>query len=98
MAFIQIVEFSTSRVDEMRQRSEQYRADTEGTRTARRATLCKNRDHEGRYMIVAEFDSYEEAMQNSELPETQAMAEDMAKLADGPPTFYNLEVVEVWEG
>ena len=45
-------------------------------------------------MIVATFDSYEAAMANSEDPRTQAMAADMAKLSDGPPTFYNLDLIE----
>ena len=40
------------------------------------------------------FDSYESAMKNSELPITQEFAEKMGTVADGPPTFYNLNVVE----
>ena len=33
-------------------------------------------------------------MRNSEDPRTQALAADMAKLADGPPTFYNLDLID----
>ncbi len=33
-------------------------------------------------------------MRNSELPETQALAEKMGALVDGPPTFVDLDVVE----
>jgi hypothetical protein len=40
------------------------------------------------------FDSYESAMQNSGLPETQAAAEHFAKMSDGPPVFYDLDIVE----
>ncbi len=97
MAFIQIVEFKTSKLDEMRERSDQYRKDTEGKRTSGKATLCKDRDNEGNYFLLVEFDSYEEAMKNSELPETQALSEEMAKLGDGTPTFHNLDEVESWE-
>lgn len=94
MGFIQIVEFDTTKLDEMRQRSDQYLKDTEGKRSSRRATMCRDRDRENHYFLIVEFDSYEDAMKNSELPETQAMAEDMAKLGDGPPTFHNLDVVQ----
>jgi len=40
------------------------------------------------------FDSYESAMVNSSLPETQAVAEQYAKLTDSPPVFYDLDVVD----
>lgn len=96
MAFIQIVEFKTTKLDEMRERSDQYRQETEGKRTSQKATLSKDRDNENTYFLLVEFESYEDAMKNSELPETQALAEDMAKLGDGPPTFHNLDVVESW--
>ena len=45
-------------------------------------------------MTIVEFPSYEEAMKNNELPETAAVAA-MQKLADGPPTFYNLDLERV---
>jgi hypothetical protein len=97
VAFIQIVEFDTSRIDEMRARSEQYRQQSEGSRTTGKATMCADRDRPGHYFIIVEFDSYEEAMKNSELPETQALARDMGELASGPPSFHNLDVVESFE-
>jgi hypothetical protein len=37
---------------------------------------------------------YESAMENSKLPVTQQFSQRMMALADGPPTFYNLEVIE----
>lgn len=95
MKFVQIVEFRTSKIDEMKARGTQYEQETGAGRRAK-GTLVADRDNPGRYMIIAEFDSYEEAMKNSEAPETQQLAADMAKLADGPPTFYNLDVVEVF--
>jgi hypothetical protein len=33
-------------------------------------------------------------MENSELPETQASAQEYRKLSDGPPVFYDLDIVE----
>jgi hypothetical protein len=44
---------------------------------------------------VVEFPSYEDAMSNSNLPETSAFAEKLAELCDTPPTFRNLDVVRL---
>ena len=44
------------------------------------------------------FDSYESAMENSALPETQATAEQYSKMSDGPPVFYDLDVLPVQPG
>lgn len=65
-----------------------------GRTTARRRTLCADRDTPGRYFNVVYFDSYESAMENSNLPVTQEFAQKMMALADGAPTFYNLDVVD----
>jgi len=48
----------------------------------------------GRYFAVVFFDSFESAMKNSGLPETQAAAEQYAKLSDSHPVFYDLDVIE----
>lgn len=98
MGFIQFVEFATSNIDEMRELGRKYQEETAGRRTTSRAVLCADRDTPGRYVVVGEFASYEEAMKNSELPETQAMSAEMGKLADGPASFRNLDVLEVWGG
>ena len=93
MAFIQTVEFTTTRPDEVRAVVDEYRASTEG-RTSGRGTVCADRDQPDRYITIVEFDSYEDAMKNSELPETSAMAAKMMELCDGPPIFRNLDVIE----
>jgi len=98
MGFVQFVEFTTSNIDEMRELGRKYQEDTLGQRTGSRGTLCADRDTPGRYVVVAEFASYEDAMKNNELPETQKLSEEMGKLADGPASFRNLDVLEVWGG
>ena len=98
MAFIQTIEYSTSRIDEIRQLIDDFRSSTEGTRTTVKGTVCSDRDQANTYITIVEFSSHEEAMRNSELPETTALAEAMAKLCDGPPTFRNLDVLETFEG
>jgi len=39
------------------------------------------------------FDSYESAMENFNLPETQASAEQYMKMSDGPPVFHDLDIL-----
>jgi hypothetical protein len=42
---------------------------------------------------IVEFPSYDDAMRNSQLPETSAFAEKMMTLCDGEAVFRNLDVV-----
>jgi hypothetical protein len=94
MAFIQIIEGHTSKVDEIRALEVEWRAQTEGKRTLRRGIVATDRNDPTHFFILAFFDSYESAMENSSLPETGAFAEKQMALLDGPPTFHDLEVVE----
>jgi alpha-acetolactate decarboxylase len=89
--FLQIIEYTTSRFDEVRALGES-RVDTDPDSLARRVTVTANRDKPGTYLTIVEFDSYESAMKNSERSQTREFAEQMQKLCDGPPTFYNLDV------
>ena len=92
MGFIQIVEYRTSRRDEVDALHKQWEeADSAGMEV--RVVDCADRDQPGTYMTIVEFPSYEAAMENSNRPETTAFAEQMQKLCDGPPTFRNLDVV-----
>jgi quinol monooxygenase YgiN len=95
MAFIQIIEFTTSQWDEVEPLINEWREKTEGRRTAHRATITKDRDRPGTFIQIVEFPSYEEAMANSNLPETAAFAERLARLCDGPMSFRNLDVERV---
>jgi hypothetical protein len=94
MSFVQVFEFRTSNLDAVRQADEEWRRATEGKRTVRREILAADRNQPGRYFAIVFFDSYESAMENSKLPETQAAAENYMALADGPPVFYDLDVLE----
>ena len=94
MGFVQIIEFRTSRMDEGRKYVEDWEKATEGKRTARRGFLCQDRDDPNRYFNIVFFDSYEAAMENSKLPETEELAQKLAALTDGPPIFYDLDLVE----
>lgn len=92
MSFIQIFECQTSEADKIQALSDEWAASTEGIRTARRVILAQDRNDPSRYFSIVFFDSYESAMENSNLPETQALAEKLGALV-GSPVFHDLDVV-----
>jgi len=89
--FIQIIEYRTSRFDEVKTLGEEIAKQDTGS-LARRITATEDRERPGTYLTIVEFDSYESAMTNSARPETKQFAEQMQKLCDGPPAFRNLDV------
>ncbi len=98
MAFVQIIDFHTSRLEEGRPFIEEYFAKTEGRRTVRRSVLCQDRNDPTHYLNLVFFDSYESAMQNSNMPETAELASKLGALSEGADTFYDLDVIEDREG
>jgi hypothetical protein len=97
MSFMQIIEMVTTQPEEAERLVDEWRAQTEGRRTAQRGTMTKDRDRLDTYVQIVEFASYEDAMANSALPETAAFAERLAKLCDAPMTFRNLDVRRIEE-
>jgi quinol monooxygenase YgiN len=95
MAFIQTIELTTTRIDEIDALMQDWLAQTEGRRTGQRGSFTQDRDRPNTYVQIVEFPSYEAAMANSNLPETAAFAEQIAKLCDAPPAFRNLDVRRV---
>jgi hypothetical protein len=97
--FIQIIEFETSRFDEITALLEEVRTRLDDRQSARplRGTSTADRDRPGFYLNIIEFDSYEAAMENSNRPETGEFAARLAKLCDAPPKFYNLDVRDTWQ-
>ena len=67
---MQVIEFRTTRPDDVAALADEWRSQTEGRRTAQRSTLTKDREQADTYIQIVEFPSYEEAMANSALPET----------------------------
>jgi hypothetical protein len=95
MGFVQIIEFDSDKIDEMRALDGEWAADaTKQGATARRGVLCADRDRPGHYFQVVFFDSYESAMENNALPVTQKFGERMMALGKGEPKFINLDVLE----
>ncbi len=95
MAFVQIIEFVTTRPDEIDALMDDWVSKTAGQRTAQRSLLAADRDQPNRYVQVVEFPSYEEAMANSKLPATSEISDKLAELCDGAPVFRNLDVRRV---
>jgi hypothetical protein len=93
MAFVQVIEMTTTKVAEIEELMGQWVAATEGRRRAHRSLLTKDRERPDTYVQVVEFPSYEEAMANSALPETAAFAQKLSALCVSGPTFRNLDVV-----
>lgn len=97
--FVQIIEFKTSHIDEIRVLGDKFVANrmAEDLDSRVRGTLTADRDRPGYYLNIVEFESYERAMENSARPETDEFAKQLAELCDEPPRFYNLDVVQAFD-
>ena len=97
MAFIQVIEITTTRPDDVEALVGEWRVKTEGRRTAQRGIFTQDRERPDTYVQIVEFPSYEDAMANSDLPETASFAERLGQLCEGPILFRNLDVRSVEE-
>jgi hypothetical protein len=98
--FVQIIELKTSHPDELNALTAEFRAERTASNDpmpVSRGTFTADRDRPGYYLNIVEFDSYEAAMANNDAPSTTKFAARLAELCDGPPKFYNLNTIEVWE-
>ncbi|MFC0846672.1 ester cyclase [Streptomyces noboritoensis] len=93
MKFAQIIDFKTERYDDLDRLMDRWVEQTKGKRTATRGLIGKDRADGSHFVEVVEFPSYDEAMANSQLPETNRIFEEMVALCDGMPTFTDLDVV-----
>ena len=93
--FVQIIEFQSSRIDDIRNLVEQMRDRAPGL--AVRGNFTADRDRPNTYVNIVEFESAEAAEENSNRPETQEFAAKMAELCDRPASFRNLDLIENWQ-
>jgi quinol monooxygenase YgiN len=93
MKFAQIIEFKTSQLEDFNANLDAWMTKTEGHRIPHHAVVRRDRDTEDRYLLMVEFSSYDQAMQNSNRPETAEFAAFLAGICDGPLTFRNLDVL-----
>lgn len=92
MGFIQIIQMETTKPEAVEALVSEWRTKSEGSRSAQRGTFTRDRDRPNTYIQIVEFPSYEDAMTNSELPETASFAESLSEICDGPLMFRNLDV------
>jgi hypothetical protein len=93
-AFAQIIEFRTSNL-----KATQEAANRSGRRHGRQAHgtaayLVPGPQRGNRYFNVVFSGSYESAVQNSSLPETQRTSQEMMSYTHGAPTFYHPGTIE----
>ncbi|MBC2864137.1 ester cyclase [Streptomyces mexicanus] len=93
MTFVQLIECRTSRFDEMNRLIDTWVERTGGKRTATHALVGKDRSDGAHIVEMVEFPSYEDAMRNSNLPETDEVFRGMVALCDEMPAFTDLEIV-----
>jgi hypothetical protein len=91
--FAQIIEFRTSRIAEFDDYFDAWITRTKGDRIPHRAVLIQDRDDNNQYMLMVEFASHDQGMENSNRPATAQFASFLAGICDGRPTFRNLDVL-----
>ena len=95
MKFVQIMEVTTDKFDEFEALHERWRAATEGERTTELEWVLRDREDPNRYVIVVQFDSFDDAMKNNDLPATAEIASKMNQLAATPTVFRNLDLIRI---
>lgn len=93
MTFVQIVSFRTDHADQLRPLEARWKAATEGRRTLLDERVFVSHSDPRHVVTVNEFESYESAMANSNLPETSALAEEFGRLIDGEVEYLDLDLV-----
>lgn len=93
MTFVQLIDCRTDRFDEMNRLMDRWVAQTRGRRTATHDIIGQDRSDSSHFIEIVEFPSYEEAMRNSGLPETNRVFQEMVALCEETPTFTDLDVV-----
>ncbi|MFF6773877.1 ester cyclase [Streptomyces sp. NPDC012637] len=93
MSFVQIIDCKTSRVDDLNRLMDRWVEQTKGKRTATHSIVGKDRSDASHVVEIVEFPSYDVAMRNSQLPETDKIFREMVALCDEMPTFTDLDVV-----
>jgi hypothetical protein len=94
-AFVQVIEFSTDRIDEWGPIQERLVGTLGADRPMRWSVLTEDRDRPGTYVAFVEFGSYQGAMANSADPATGSWFAELSAICAGTPAFRNLDVVRV---
>lgn len=90
--FVQLVEMTTTRFDEMQKFNEEWR-ERHPDMMLDWSMVTQDRDHPDQYVAIVHFENFDVAMQNSADPRTAEFAERMQELCEGEVRFRNLDVV-----
>jgi Protein of unknown function (DUF1059) len=94
-AFVQVIEFSTDRIDEWGPIQERLIKTLGPDRPMRWSVLTEDRERPGTYLAFVEFPSHDSAMTNSAHPATGTWFAELSAVCTDSPTFRNLEVTRV---
>ncbi|MFG3495886.1 ester cyclase [Streptomyces sp. NPDC047928] len=93
MTFVQVIDCRTRQVDAVNKLMDNWVEATRGKRTATHSIVGQDRSDSAHVVEIVEFPSYEEAMKNSHLPETDRIYRELVSLCEGEPSFTDLDVV-----
>lgn len=93
MTFIQTISFTARDEGQLMKLMDEWEKDTPNAPGFRRVWILKDRDRPNEYMISAEFASYDEAMKNSNRPETDAMAKRLFAMVEGKTEYRNYDLI-----
>jgi hypothetical protein len=94
-AFVQLIEFSTDRIEEWGPIQERLIKALGPDRPMRWSVLTQDRDRPGTYLALVEFPSRPAAMTNSADPATGTWFAELSATCASTPTFRNLDVTRV---
>jgi hypothetical protein len=93
--FIQIMDYETTRGDEIdaKMRQAMEMGASGGGPSMVRLAHTRDHDNPNHYVDIVEFTSYDDAMANSARPETNDMAQALASMCTSGPRYSNLDVM-----
>ncbi len=92
-SFVQLMEFTTDRIEEFDDAADEWMREIGADRTAQWYVVAADRERPGTYVEVVGFPGYDAAMRNSEHPATARIAKRMGEMCNGDIAFRNLDVV-----
>ncbi|MER5944451.1 hypothetical protein ABT127_00155 [Streptomyces sp. NPDC001904] len=91
--FVQIIDFESQRMDEVRELLDRFERQMQGTPGGpTHRILLQDRDKTGRYLAIVEFESYDDAQRSNQRPEVGKLNEQLSALCTRPPAFTNCDL------
>lgn len=92
MTFIQLIDYETDRATEIDEAMRTAMSQDANNAGFIRLEQTQDHDNPRHFVTIVEFPSFEAAMANSNRPETDAMAQQLAGMCTSGPRFANLDV------